>query len=1542
MITREMQRFRGSGGGGGGKGGGSGSSAGPREAPNTLQANSIIKVLDLLGEGKIRGPVNDLQSVFLNETPLVAADGETFNFRGVQIAWRDGDPDQEAIEGFEGASTPASVNAEVKHLTDMYSGAVIRRIDDLDADAARIILALNALTAQDTQTGDLNGYTVTVAIDVKSEANLGGSTYSEVIYDTISGKTTSPWQKSYRIPLEGDGPWDVRMRRISIDETETTKQNKTTWLSYSVLKDDKFSYPHSALMAMEIDVSQFGGDAPGRAVELYGLIVQVPTNYDPETRTYTGIWDGTFKLEYCNNPAWVLWDVVSSKRYGIGDLIDVSRVSKWDLYTIAKYCDGHNLRPSGTTDDYHPTTGKHGVPDLEGGFEPVFTFNGVLNTKETAYKALMAIAGMMRVSLMWTSGLMSFTQDVPKASTKIFTRANVIEGTFNYSGTALRARHTVCNVSYVEPTKSWKSETLLVDNKPGIRRYGYNDLSISAYGCTSKSQAIRHARYALLTEYLETDSVQFRIGVGEADLLPGHIIKIVDPMMTEAEWAGRLQVIAGDGLSLTLDRMVEFDEDRTYTLTTITADGAIVEREIVNPGIETSEIVLTAALDTADLPVVNAMFAITTDVVEERMFRVMTIGEDGPDKFKIFAVEYAPEKFQQILDGISLVTPPVVVGQDPAFCQPPGAIAFQYQAGRSGGTSATSLLTTWEESPDQYLRGYLVSYQEGYDNVVSLPEQRRPEFRLDNPKFGVFRVWVTAISRYGKVSSEVTRTVDLSTGTSKDKILVSNLSVPSGGTNWAGRDLPVTWKARPIMGGGNLMIDGKDPYFKQFKVFLRAKPVSGTYLPTYDENGDITAEPTTLLKTYTTQDPNFVIPYQDMADLGLAREYVIGVVLEDIAGDLSREERNLFQNPAPELVPATFNAGPLSVFMKFVKPLDPDYAGVLLWVSQVDGFTPGPGNLIWQTDGAPVFACEPEATYYVRYAYYDAFGLIGITTSAQVSVTTPSLAPYLEIPDLEELRDEVDEARARGEETRRDLNRLAIAAMRTNLTEVRQNVERDTLTHFSGLPLGSVVQQEMIRTDTSLHYLDLMGGISVDGLAYVLNETSIRFTSGFTIAETFESITTTFNGNLASLNTSMTAYTDALESRVEAEFVAIVDFNDYTGTIIDSVTAVANDLGVVIDRVGLIGAESGDGLSFILDMDTVKISPTESFAQRTSLIESRFNGTTSSYILSQANTAATDASAALNTLVQMGVTIGAGGAWTLDSTDLIVAPGETLATRLSSIGSFQGGESARVDSRISAQTGPGGSIATWAAGVYSTQGELEAAAGLSFSSIGAQASAATLYVVSGGIVGGISAGSNLGYIDLKFLAHKFMFVDPAGGNPINALEYTSGAWTLNGSLTINGNVIINGTIQTAGMAANAVTNGASSRTAGVVYCSSNTFVQSCAMSTVGGRIRIDFSFNLFGSATSPVDVIGTIYRNGTLVWYGIIGRMNGQQRVFVGPAPGPDDWVDIPGGLNAGFTGFFVDSGSTAGYNDYHFYIEAPGGAVEVSERNTALLELKR
>jgi predicted phage tail protein len=658
-------------GGGGGKGGG-GSTRAPREGPNTLRSKAYARVIDVLSEGEIEGLVDGPKSVYFNETALQNVD-DSFNFESVSYGLMAGLPDQTWLPGFAEVESEVIVGVEVTNATP-----VIRSVSEPDLDALRVTLRLPALTFQDTSTGDLKATKVQIAIDVQEN----GGSYIEVVNDLIEGKTVSPYERDYRLALPAGGaPWNVRVRRITADTEEVNIQDTVLWARYTEIIDNRMIYPDTALIGLEVDAEPFGSQVPRRAYEIKGIKIQLPSNYNPTTRVYSGIWDGTFQTAWSDNPAWVLYDLITNDRYGIGEFVDAAMVDKWTLYDIAQYCDEL-------------------VPDGFGGSEPRFTFNFAVTTQEEAYKALQSVASVFRGMIYWGAGVVTATQDSPADPVKLVTPANVEGGLFNYEGVSLKGRKTAAFVTWYDPSDFSRPAIEVVEDPDLIDRFGWRPVDVTAMGCASRGQAHRVGRWLLEGP---PESVTYTAGYDHYDLRPGDVVAIADPAYADVRYGGR--TVSATTTQVTIDAAVTLSAGDSYTLSVVLPDNAIEEKTVTNGAGSHSVLTLDSAL--SDTPEIGAMWVITSNTVAPRQFRVLAVRETEEHQFAITAVLHDPTKYARIEQNLQ-IEPSSYTALPSGPLVPPTNLAFRESLYQAGAAIRNKITLSWTFSSDTRVQLYEV------------------------------------------------------------------------------------------------------------------------------------------------------------------------------------------------------------------------------------------------------------------------------------------------------------------------------------------------------------------------------------------------------------------------------------------------------------------------------------------------------------------------------------------------------------------------------------------------------------------------------------------------------------------------------------------------------------------------------------------------------------------------------------------------------------------------------------------------------------------
>ena len=617
------------GGGGSGKGGG-GSGSAPSESPDTLRSSQQAFVMDALCEGPIVGLVNGAQSIYLDKTPLQNLDG-SYNFNRATFGYTTGDlaSNQAAMSQLTGDAGSVEATTAVG-IQVWQATAIVRNVTTPNIDALRVTLSVPSLTYQDPSSGNISGTSVEYTIDIQ---NNGGGFVTAVI-DTISGKTTSRYSRSYFIPLTGSGPYDVRVTRLTPDSGATYLQNQLWFDEFTAIVSTKLEYRHTALVGMAIDAQQFSA-IPSRAYDVKGLVINVPSNYDPIGRVYSGSWNGTFKLAWSDNPAWCFYDLLTNGRYGLGDRLSSASIDKWQLYAIGQYCDAW-------------------VPDGFGGQEPRFTCNLLLQSDEDAWRVVQNMASIFRSMVYWAAGAIAVVQDAPSDPVQMFTPANVINGAFKYQGSSLKTRHTVALVSWNDPNDWYQQKVEYVQDDAAVAKYGVIKSQITAFGCTSRGQAHRVGQWLLYSEQLETQTVTFRAGMDGVYLYPGAVIQTSDPTRSGKRMGGRI-VNSNGGTSVeltqvTLDSPFVATAGMPLTLQLVMPDGTMVSSavETVNGAL----VNLSSPLP--QVPLANAVYLLVESDITPELWRVVTISEVETNQLEISAVAHNPSKYGFIENGFTL------------------------------------------------------------------------------------------------------------------------------------------------------------------------------------------------------------------------------------------------------------------------------------------------------------------------------------------------------------------------------------------------------------------------------------------------------------------------------------------------------------------------------------------------------------------------------------------------------------------------------------------------------------------------------------------------------------------------------------------------------------------------------------------------------------------------------------------------------------------------------------------------------------------------
>ncbi|QLX55311.1 host specificity protein J [Escherichia coli] len=699
---------------------GKGSSKGhtPREAKDNLKSTQLLSVIDAISEGPIEGPVDGLKSVLLNSTPVLDSDGNT-NIAGVTVVFRAGEQEQTPPEGFESSGSETVLGTEVK-----YDTPITRAITSANIDRLRFTFGVQALV-ETTSKGDRNPSEVRLLVQI--QRNGGWVTEKDI---TIKGKTTSQYLASVVVDNLPPRPFNIRMRRMTPDSTTDQLQNKTLWSSYTEIIDVKQCYPNTALVGVQVDSEQFGSQQVSRNYHLRGRILQVPSNYNPQTRQYSCIWDGTFKPAYSNNMAWCLWDMLTHPRYGMGKRLGAADVDKWALYVIGQNCD-------------------QSVPDGFGGTEPRITCNAWLTTQRKAWDVLSDFCSAMRCMPVWNGQTLTFVQDRPSDKVWTYNRSNVVmpdDGApFRYSFSALKDRHNAVEVNWIDPDNGWETATELVEDTQAIARYGRNVTKMDAFGCTSRGQAHRAGLWLIKTELLETQTVDFSVGAEGLRHVPGDVIEICDDDYAGISTGGRVLAVNSQTRTLTLDREITLPSSGTTLISLVDGSGNPVSVEVqsVTDGVKVK------VSRVPDGVAGYSVWGLKLPTLRQRLFRCVSIRENDDGTYAITAVQHVPEKEAIVDNGahfdgdqsgtVNGVTPPAVQHLTAEVTADSG----EYQ-----------VLARWDTPKVvkgvSFMLRLTVTADDGSERLVSTARTTETTYRFRQLALGRYTLTVRAVNAWGQ------------------------------------------------------------------------------------------------------------------------------------------------------------------------------------------------------------------------------------------------------------------------------------------------------------------------------------------------------------------------------------------------------------------------------------------------------------------------------------------------------------------------------------------------------------------------------------------------------------------------------------------------------------------------------------------------------------------------------------------------------------------------------------------------------------------------
>ncbi|RSC60137.1 host specificity protein J [Citrobacter amalonaticus] len=689
-----------------GRKGGSSKTRTPTEQPDDLQSVAKAKILIALGEGEFAGQLTG-KDIYLDGTPIENSDGSK-NFGGVAWEFRPGTQAQKYIQGIPGTENEINVGTAISSST-----AWTHTFTNTQLSAIRLRLKWPSLFRQEDD-GDLVGYSINYAIDLQTD----GGAWQTVINTRVTGKTTSGYERSHRIALPQAGTtWTVRLRKITADANSAKIGDAMTLQSYTEVIDAKLRYPNTALLYIEFDSSQFNGSIPQISCEPRGRVIRVPDNYNPETRTYGGTWTGAFKWAWTDNPAWVFYDLVVTDRFGLGNRLTAANIDKWTLYQVAQYCD----QP---------------VPDGKGGSgtEPRYICNVYVQNRNEAYTVQRDFAAIFRGMTYWGGDQIVALADMPRDIDYTYTRANVIDGQFVYSSSTTKTRYTTALVSWSDPDNAYADAMEPVFEQSLVARYGFNQLELTAIGCTRQSEANRKGRWGILTNNKDR-VVTFSVGLDGNIPQPGYVIAVADEMLSGKVTGGRISSV--NGRVLTLDRV---------------ADIAPGNRLIVNlpSGVSQARTVqavngrtITVTTAYGETPQAECVWVAESDELYAQQYRVVSVADNNDGTFTISGASHDPDKYARIDTGATIDQRPVSVVPPGNQHAPENIIISSFSVVQQG-ISVETMRASWDQAPNAI--AYEAQWRRNDGNWVNVPRSSTTSFDVTGIYAGRYLVRVRAIN----------------------------------------------------------------------------------------------------------------------------------------------------------------------------------------------------------------------------------------------------------------------------------------------------------------------------------------------------------------------------------------------------------------------------------------------------------------------------------------------------------------------------------------------------------------------------------------------------------------------------------------------------------------------------------------------------------------------------------------------------------------------------------------------------------------------------